>query len=72
MDDDQRHGHDGVVEQFLFPQPVIPQVVAVVTAEDYEGAGPQPSGGEVLEENSKLIVELLNQAHIGRNDMSPF
>ena len=63
--DDHRDLDRGFVEEVLFAQPVIAQVVAVVRGQHDHGVL-QPAGlVEMVEQHAELVVALLDQPHVG-------
>ena len=55
------------MEQVLFAEPMIAQIVAVVGCEHDHGVLHPAGSFQILEQYAKLIVELLDQAHVCRD-----
>ncbi len=70
IDDDHRHPNGLLVEQLLFAETVIAQVVAVVGGEDDQRATGAPGAIEAIEHALQMVVDLLHQPHVGRADMA--
>ena len=68
IDHDQRNLGRLLVEQILLAHPVIAEIVAMVRREHDHGGVEQAARFEELHQDAHLVVDLLDQAHIGRND----
>ncbi|KAG0755033.1 hypothetical protein G6F22_020746 [Rhizopus arrhizus] len=55
----------GVVEQFLFAQPVVAQEVAMIRREHDQRVLHQPRAFHIVEEPAQVVVQLPDQALIG-------
>ena len=71
IDDDQRDPDALLVEQLLLAQPVIAQVIAVVGGERDRRVVEQAAVGQERHKPPDMVVELLHQTHIGRDDRPP-
>ena len=68
IDHDQRDLCRLLVEQILLAHPVIAEIVAMVGREHDHRGVEQAARFEELHQHAHLVVDLLDQAHIGRDD----
>ena len=64
-----RHTDTGFVEQFFLTQPVVTKMVAMITGQDDHGILQPPLRFQELHQAAKMIVNLFDQGHIGRNNV---
>ena len=69
--DDHRQAQHAVVEQLLLAQPVVAEIVAVVRGQDDHRVVHPACPFHVLEQLAEMIVDLFDQAHIGRDHRLP-
>ncbi len=67
--DDQRDLHGLLVEQVLLAHPVIAEIVAVIGGEHDHGVVEQAALLQEAHQHAHLVVDLLDQAHIGRDHL---
>ena len=68
IDHDQRDFGGLLVEQILLAHPVIAEIVAVIGGEHDHRGVEQAARFQELHQHAHLVVDLLDQAHIGRDD----
>ena len=68
IDHDQRNFCGLIVEQILLAHPVVAEIIAMVRREHDHGVVEQPARFQELHQHAHLVVDLLDQAHIGRDD----
>ena len=69
--DDQRHTRCGIMKMFFFAHPVIAQIIAVIRGEDNHRFIGKTAIFEMLEQPPHLVINLLDQPHIGRDHRLP-
>ena len=67
--DDHRHLDGLLVKQILLTQPVIAQIVAVVRGQHDHRVTHPARRLKMIQQNSQLIVALLDQTHVGRDHL---
>ena len=71
VDDDQRDLRGLLVEQVLLTHPVIAEIVAMIRGEHDHGGFQQVAFLQKFHQNAHLVVDLGDQAHIGRDHLLP-
>ena len=66
--DDQRDADALLVQELLFPEPMVAEIIAVVAGEDHEGVVQPPLFHEEGEQPAHMVVDLPYQAHIDGDD----
>ncbi len=69
--DDERHPRARFVEQLLFPQPVIAQVITMIARENDRRIVQPAAFLERLQEPSDVIIQLADKTHVGRYGHRP-
>ncbi len=59
------------MKKFLFPKPVIPQVVSMVGCKNDHGLFQQFPFFQEIHKSAEMIVNFCDQPHVGRNDRFP-
>src|SRR5215471_17112259 len=63
-----RYTDTGFVEQFFLTEPVVTEIVAMITGQNDHGIRQPPLRFQELHQAAEMIVDLLNQGHIGWNN----
>ena len=71
IDHDQRNFGGLIVKQILLAHPVIAEIIAMIRREHDHGVFEQAARFEEAHQHAHLVVDLLDQAHIGRDDFFP-
>ena len=63
--DDHRHAHRRIVKQILFAKPVVAKIITMVRGDDDHRIVDLPACPQMIEQHPHLVVDLLDQPHIG-------
>src|SRR5262245_25443127 len=63
-----RYTDTDFVEQFFLTEPVVTEIIAMITGQNDHGIRQPPLRLQKLYKATKMIVDLLDQSHIGWND----